>query len=368
MSSTTADTAAPTLISLIIPTMVDLSSGTTGMTVSGVATDDLSGVSSVVVFLDNNLTYSYTRDSNSFSPLAFIGNYGVYDSWADGVSSQTFGIAATNPSGDYSITSVQVKDVQGNVRTYLPTELAAMGVNTTVHLVGTAPSFQTLNGTAGDDLLNGSTGSDLISGFEGNDTFIGGGGTDTFVGGLGIDMALYAVQRDQFQLMKTAPGHWTLQDLRGGEGDDQLVDVERLQFADTKVALDLGANEHATHTLEIIGVLAPTLLHSPGTVGLILGLVDKGMSIQAVLQLAVDIGLVNSLAGSGSNAAVASMAYHNATGNNANAAVTDLLTSYMDGRTANLSQADFLTVIAQMEINQSHIGILGLQQTGIEYA
>ena len=39
----------------------------------------------------------------------------------------------------------------------------------------------------------------------------------------------------------------------------------------------------------------------------------------------------------------------------------------MDGRSASYSQSDFLTVVAGMEVNQTHIDLIGWQQTGIEY-
>jgi hypothetical protein len=42
-------------------------------------------------------------------------------------------------------------------------------------------------------------------------------------------------------------------------------------------------------------------------------------------------------------------------------------TAYMDGRVASYSQADFMALIAQSDLNQAHIGLVGLQQTGIEF-
>jgi hypothetical protein len=96
-------------------------------------------------------------------------------------------------------------------------------------------------------------------------------------------------------------------------------------------------------------------------------LIDGGTSLQGVFQLAIDIGLVNDIAGSSSDAALAQMAFRNVIGAEADAGMTDLLVSFMDGRNAHFSHADFLTVIAGMEINQVHIDLIGLQQTGIEF-
>jgi hypothetical protein len=102
-------------------------------------------------------------------------------------------------------------------------------------------------------------------------------------------------------------------------------------------------------------------------VGLILGLFDQGSSLHDVFQLAIDVHLVSQLAGSGSNADLARLAFRNVVGSEANAATLDILLSFMDGRNASYSQSDFLTVVAGMEVNRTHIGLIGWQQTGIEY-
>ncbi len=50
------------------------------------------------------------------------------------------------------------------------------------------------------------------------------------------------------------------------------------------------------------------------------------------------------------------------------AAAVDMLVSFMDGRTAGYSQATFLAAVAELELNQTHIGLVGLASTGVEYA
>ena len=85
-------------------------------------------------------------------------------------------------------------------------------------------------------------------------------------------------------------------------------------------------------------------------------------------QLALDIGLVNSIAGASTNEALAAMAFRNLIGFEATAPTIDLLVGYMDGRHANYSQTDFMAIVAGLDINQAHIGLVGLQQTGVEYA
>ena len=113
--------------------------------------------------------------------------------------------------------------------------------------------------------------------------------------------------------------------------------------------------------------MAPSLITTPAVVGTILGLFDQGKSQLEVCQLALDIGLVSMIAGGSSNSALAAMAYRNVVGEEATAATVDALAGYMDGRSASFTQAGFMAAVAALEANQTHIGLVGLQQTGIEY-
>ena len=224
-----------------------------------------------------------------------------------------------------------------------------------------------LIGTSNSDILTGSLITDQIFGLAGHDTLMGLGDDDTLDGGPGIDTAWYTDVRAHFQFTKSVSGDWTVQDTQGAEGTDRLHDIERLQFADKKIALDLNPNENAGLALEFLGVLAPELISAPSVVGAILNLADQGSGLQGLFQLALDLGLVSQIAGAGTNTAVAQMAFRNVIGAQPDAMTTDRLLSFMDGRVASFSQAEFLTAIASLEVNQDHIGLVGLQQTGIEY-
>ena len=146
-----------------------------------------------------------------------------------------------------------------------------------------------------------------------------------------------------------------------------LQDIQRLQFTDKKIALDLKPTERGGQALELIGLLAPDMLKSPAVVGAVLGVFDQGKSLHDAFQMTLDLGLVTALAGSASHAALAALVYRNVLGAEASAVTIDTLVAYLDGRSASYSQADFLTVVAGLELNQNHIGLVGLQQTGIEY-
>jgi Ca2+-binding RTX toxin-like protein len=200
----TADVTPPQLTSLTIPTVVDLSSGTAGLTIAGLASDERSGVENVLVYLDKNITYSFSLGGGSSYSSNLLGNFGHQDSWSDGASSNTWGIAATNSSGTYNVTRVVVKDVQGNSRSYSASELASMGVNTSIWMVATksvlTPADDSRVGTAYADWILGAEGNDRLIGLGGDDLLDGGGGNDVLDGGIGSDKLAGGLGNDTYYI------------------------------------------------------------------------------------------------------------------------------------------------------------------------
>jgi len=212
-------------------------------------------------------------------------------------------------------------------------------------------------GGAGNALNN------ILVGNESDNSFNGGGGNDTIDGAAGIDTAEFSSLITNYTLTRSDTG-WVV---AGSDGTDTLTNIERLQFSGRKLALDLSPTEHGGQALEFIGLIAPSLISDPSVVGLVLGVFDQGTSLRDVCQLAIDVGLVDLAAGSGTNDALAAMAVRNIVGIEPSAAVIDLLVSYMDGRAASVSQADFMAAVAGLAENHAHIGLIGLQQTGVEF-
>lgn len=210
--------------------------------------------------------------------------------------------------------------------------------------------------------------SDTMLGNAAINTFTGGGGDDTINGAGGTDVAVYAGARTAFSV-SVAAGKITVNGSTGTEGTDTLTSVERLQFlgSGNSLAFDLGTGDAAGKAALFIGLLAPSQIKTPSVVTTILGVFDQGKSLLEVCQLAIDIGLVTSLAGSNTNTALATMAYRNVIGSEPSPAIVDLLVGYMDGRSASFNQATFMSVVAGLDANQTHIGLVGLQQTGLEF-
>lgn len=89
-----------------------------------------------------------------------------------------------------------------------------------------------LHGMAGNDTLRGGAGRDLLE---------GGAGSDMIDGGAGNDTARYHGALATYTITRSAAGY-VVQDRSGIEGSDQLTGVERLQFSDAVLALDINGN------------------------------------------------------------------------------------------------------------------------------
>jgi hypothetical protein len=135
---------------------------------------------------------------------------------------------------------------------------------------------------AGDDSITGSAAADGLMGFDGNDTMRGGGGDDWISGGAGSDFASYSGVRASFTVTRGSEAV-TVADNVGAEGRDTLVDVERLVFADTNVALDVGAGEIGGRAYRLYEAAFNRLPDALG-VGFWIRALDNGVPVSAVAQ------------------------------------------------------------------------------------
>jgi serralysin len=84
-------------------------------------------------------------------------------------------------------------------------------------------------------------GNDSLAGGGGNDWLAGGAGANVLEGGAGSDTAGFAGARSAYTVV-IASTHITVTDKANAANVTRLVDVERLQFADARVALDTAGN------------------------------------------------------------------------------------------------------------------------------
>jgi hypothetical protein len=221
--------------------------------------------------------------------------------------------------------------------------------------------------SAGPQSRPGSAGIDTLRGGMGNDTLEGMAGNDILEGGAGIDVAVFSVARAGADVVRTASG-LTVSDRSGALGTDNLAGIERLHFADGRLAFDLDAGERAGQAALLLGVLFPSGLNLPSVAGAVLGLADSGLDTSGMAQALVDAGIVALLAGSSQPQDVARLALRNVLRSEPTAATVDALASYMDGRAASYTPAQFIGIVAGLELNQTAINLAGLQQTGLAFA
>lgn len=130
----------------------------------------------------------------------------------------------------------------------------------------------------GNETARGGLGNDRIEGRAGNDLIEGGEGDDALDGGAGFDLALYAGSRAGYVIARDGAG-FKVTDRSGKEGSDALTGVERLQFADGMVALDVdGVAGQAYRIYQAAFARQP----DKAGLGYWIGMMDKGMSLATV--------------------------------------------------------------------------------------
>ncbi len=200
---------------------------------------------------------------------------------------------------------------------------------------------------------------DMLAGGGGNDTISGGAGNDRLDGGAGVDTALFAANRSAYTIAKTSTGFT----VRGGaDGIDTLTNIERVQFADKKLAFDMSGS--AGNTAKLIGAAFGGSYLQPALNGIGIQAFDQGLTMQQVAEAALGSSLFAQVAGSRSNEAVVKTLYTNVVGNAPPAGDLNYFVGLLQSGT---SQADLLVLAANTDLNAQHINLVGLANMGLEY-
>lgn len=238
----------------------------------------------------------------------------------------------------------------GSTGTNSPTDFA--GNTGTVQL----PS-NIISGTDGPDALTGTINDDVIQAAGGQDTLNGEAGDDTLDGGSGVDTAFYNSDSTSYSTLKISTDFV----VSGSDGSDTLSNIERLQFTDKRVAIDLDIGQAAGNSIRIIGAAfgAPTIQEHPDYVGVGLSLFDAGQSMTEVSQLAVDV------MGNLSNDAFVDTVYQNVIGTPPPTTDHEYYVGLLES--GAFTQAQLLEIAANTEINATSIDLIGFQESGVEF-
>ena len=219
------------------------------------------------------------------------------------------------------------------------------------------------------DLISGGPTPDTMQMRGGNDSFWGKGGDDLLDGGEGLDTTLYAGPMANFFIepvdvrgwSTSASRGWVLFDRFGDEGNDVLVAVERVAFADGRLALDLDG--HAGDVVKMLGaVFGASAVDNPAFVGIGLSLADGGMSFQDLLAVALNF----QLGANPSNDQLVDLLFTNLVGVAPTPAERAGITALLDD--GAVTQLGLTQLAAELELNLQNIDFIGLVDYGVVYS
>ena len=197
-----------------------------------------------------------------------------------------------------------------------------------------------------------------------NDTLKGGPGTDFFDGGLGLDTVVYSGPQERYTINKSG-NRYVVSEPTGSDDTDYLVNIERLQFANGKVALDV-ENGNAGEAAKLIGaLLGPTYVKDKALAGIVINLLDQKYSSDTIVKLGIATPMFLGMAGSSSNTDFVKQVFTNVVGR---APTPSESSTYVNMLDAGTSQSALALMAAQTDLNAARINLVGLIQHGLEFA
>lgn len=158
--------------------------------------------------------------------------------------------------------------------------------------------------------------------------------------------------------------------IQNGYVSDSWMSVERVQFADKKMAVDFYALQpgdtyatltgHAAEAVKMLGVtFGAASVHNPLYVGIILGALDDGWTYGAAVEAVIRA------AGGTTNEKVVDLLWTNLTGSHP---TTEQAKWLVDGlNNHSFTVAELGVTAADLAQNANNIDLVGLAKTGIEF-
>ena len=197
-----------------------------------------------------------------------------------------------------------------------------------------------------------------------NDTIKGSPGIDFFDGGLGLDTVVYSGPQERYTINKTG-NRYVVSEPTGSDDTDYLSNIERLQFSNGKVALDV-ENGNAGEAAKLIGaLLGPTYVKDKALTGIVINLLDQKYSSDTIANLGLATPMYLSMAGSGSNTDFVKQVFNNVVGRPPNPSESS---TYVNMLEAGTSQSALALMAAHTDLNAARINLVGLIQHGLEFA
>ena len=197
-----------------------------------------------------------------------------------------------------------------------------------------------------------------------NDSFKGQPGIDYFDGGLGLDTVVYSGPQERYTINKSG-NRYVVSEPTGSDDTDNLVNIERLQFSNGKLALDVETG-NAGEAAKLIGaLLGPTYVKDKALAGIVINLLDQKYSSDTIAKLGIATPLFLSMAGSSSNTDFVKQVFTNVVGR---APIPSESSTYVNMLDAGTPQSTLALMAAQTDLNAVRINLVGLIQHGLEFA
>ena len=197
-----------------------------------------------------------------------------------------------------------------------------------------------------------------------NDSFKGQPGIDYFDGGLGLDTVVYSGPIERYTINKSG-NRYVVSEPTGSDDTDNLVNIERLQFSNGKVALDVETG-NAGEAAKLIGaLLGPTYVKDKALAGIVINLLDQKYTSDTIAKLGIATPMFLGMAGSSSNTDFVKQVFTNVVGR---APTPSESSTYVNMLDAGTSQSALALMAAQTDLNDARINLVGLIQHGLEFA
>jgi len=197
-----------------------------------------------------------------------------------------------------------------------------------------------------------------------NDTFQGQPGTDFIDGGLGTDTVVYSGPIERYTVNKSG-NRYIVSEPTGSDDTDYLTNIERLQFKQSKLALDI-ANGPVVDGAKLMGaLLGPAFVKDKALAGIVIGLMDQNYSAEFVATLGLASPLYLSMAGSSSHVDFVKQVFTNVVGR---LPLPQELVQYVGMlENGSVTQASLAVMAANTDLNAARIDLVGLVQHGWEF-
>lgn len=196
----------------------------------------------------------------------------------------------------------------------------------------------------------------IITG-QGNDVLIGNDSSNILDGNSGIDTVLVQAPRNNYTLNKTSSGYTVTAKINPGD-QDTLTHIERLEFSDTRLALDLDG--YAGKVAKLLGaVFGAAAVANQDYVGIGLDEADKGLSYEQLGEFAIHATRLTN------HDEIVTLLWQNLFGFAPSGTEKSPYVKMLD--TGEISTGGLAVLAADSAVNVENIHLMGLVQTGVVF-